>query len=352
MPRRAKPWYRSAEDCWYATVNGSQVSLGIRGRANEAAAWRAWELVRAGGSPGRTGSAAQGGVGVGWGSVQPRPITVTGVIRAFLKDAAGRVQPDTFKLYRLYLTGFTKLHGRLPVAGLTCPIAEGYSRRPTWAASTRAIFLATLARAFRFAERARLIDRTPLLGLQRPPVGSRAADVIISADEHAKLLAVAPPAFRDLLTILHATGCRPGEAAQIATVDVDWAAGTAIIRKHKTAARGKRRVLYLTAGVLELFRTLAVRYPTGPLLRNRIGKTWTRATVGMAMRKAARAAGVPGKVAYGYRHTYATDALAAGVPDAHVAELLGHASTAMLHRHYSHLATRTKVLADAARAVR
>jgi integrase len=38
----------------------------------------------------------------------------------------------------------------------------------------------------------------------------------------------------------------------------------------------------------------------------------------------------------GYRHTFATDALEQGVPDALVAELLGHASTAMIHRHYGH----------------
>ena len=48
--------------------------------------------------------------------------------------------------------------------------------------------------------------------------------------------------------------------------------------------------------------------------------------------------GAPAKIAYGYRHGFATDA-AAGVPDAQVARLLGHSSTVMLHRHYSHLAT-------------
>src|SRR5687767_5806616 len=39
MPRRAKPWFRSGENVWYATVNGRKVSLGVRGKANEAAAW-------------------------------------------------------------------------------------------------------------------------------------------------------------------------------------------------------------------------------------------------------------------------------------------------------------------------
>ena len=57
-------------------------------------------------------------------------------------------------------------------------------------------------------------------------------------------------------------------------------------------------------------------------------------------------------IAYGYRHGFATDALAAGVPDAHVAALLGHGSTAMLHKHYSHLSSRATVLRDAAALVR
>ena len=64
-------------------------------------------------------------------------------------------------------------------------------------------------------------------------------------------------------------------------------------------------------------------------------------------------AGVPkGPVAYGYRHAFATDVLANGVPDAHVAELLGHSGTAMLHRHYSHLTARSQALREALGRVR
>jgi hypothetical protein len=57
-------------------------------------------------------------------------------------------------------------------------------------------------------------------------------------------------------------------------------------------------------------------------------------------------------VAYGLRHTFATDALANGVPDAQVAELLGHSGTATLHRHYAHLGAKAKVLRDALDRVR
>jgi len=71
-----------------------------------------------------------------------------------------------------------------------------------------------------------------------------------------------------------------------------------------------------------------------------------------AMQAARERAGLPGKVAYGLCHTFATDALANGVPDAQVAELLGHSGTAMLHRHYAHLTARARALRDALGRVR
>jgi integrase len=42
-------------------------------------------------------------------------------------------------------------------------------------------------------------------------------------------------------------------------------------------------------------------------------------------------------VAYCYRHGYVTEALEKGIGDATVAELVGHANTATIHRYYSHL---------------
>jgi integrase len=347
MPRQAKPWFRSNQGTWYGTVDGRKTNLRVRGRENEAAAWIAWQQLRNGGPP---------------PTVQPAPaaptapaaqvVTVGNVVRDFLRDAAGRVEADTLELYRLFLTPFAKLHGRLPAASLTCPAAEQYSRRPTWNDSTRSAFLAVLARAFRHAERARLIDRTPLIGLRRPPIASRAADAMVTRADHEKLIAVVSTPFRRFLGFLFLVGCRPAEAAQLAAGDVNWDDGTAIVRNHKTRRKGKRRVLYLTPAAVADLRELANRYPSGPLFRNRVGKPWTRATIGMAMRKARKLVGLPGKIVYGYRHGFATDALAAGVPDAHVAELLGHSSTAMLHKHYSHLATRVKVLTEAVRVVR
>jgi hypothetical protein len=61
--------------------------------------------------------------------------------------------------------------------------------------STLSAFIAVLARAFRHAERARLIDRTPFIGLRRPPIASRAADAMITRTDHVRLHEVSTVAF-------------------------------------------------------------------------------------------------------------------------------------------------------------
>jgi integrase len=56
--------------------------------------------------------------------------------------------------------------------------------------------------------------------------------------------------------------------------------------------------------------------------------------------------------AYCLRHSFATDALANGDPDVHVAELLGHSEMAMLQKHYAHLTARSQSLREAPGRVR
>jgi len=155
-----------------------------------------------------------------------------------------------------------------------------------------------------------------------------------------------------VLHVLHATGCRPGEAARVTAADLDPDAGTVTLWEHKTAGTtGRPRVVYLPPAAAALLRRLAERRPTGALLRTIQGNRWNKTSLVRAMDATRKRAGVPGVTCYGYRHTWATDALAGGVPDVIVAELLGN-TPATLHRHYSHLSSRSDVLHDAARRVR
>jgi integrase len=225
MPRRAKPWFRESEGTWYVRLGGRQVSLRVRGRDNEAAAWRAYEQLVAGKPAAPSAATPAAGLSAS-------RVSVGDVIAEFLRDAAERLdRRETLDLYRGFLTPFAERFGKMPAASLTCPIVESYSRRPNWNDSTRSAFLAVVARAFHHAERCRTIDRTPLVGLRKPPIASRAADAMVTAADHDKLAAVAPPPFRRFLAFLFHTGCRPSEAARLTADDVDWITATAVIRR-------------------------------------------------------------------------------------------------------------------------
>jgi integrase len=335
MARPSKPWFRASKGTWYVKIGGKQHSLGVRGRENRSAAIAAWHRLASNGPQ------------------QPRPtVTVGELIRQFLDDVRARAQPDTLRVYSWLLLPFAAEHGTIPAADLSPVAVERYTRRPTWSPSTRNNFLTALVAACRWAVRAKLVACNPIAGVTRPPKRSRGAESVISPDAHQRLLALAEPHFRDFLTVLHATGARPGEVAAITAADVDWDAGTVTLDHHKTAHRGLRRVVYLPPDIVTLLRRLAETPPAGPLLLSAAGTPWKGNTVVKAMRRLRKRAGVPHATAYGYRHTFATDALSNGVPEAHVAELLGHAGTAMLHKHYSHLSARSALLREALGRVR
>jgi integrase len=338
MAMPSKPWYRASKGTWYCTINGKKVSLRVRGRKNSKAAREAWHRLMAQGR-----------------QEAPRPSpspTVSEVISLYLADCEGRLKPKTVYDYKSFLDPFSQQHGGVVVTDLTPTLAESYARKPHWSDTTRHDFLGTLAGVFKWAERAKVIDRTPLVGLRRPPKASRGLEVLLTAGERDALSAAATPQFRLVLEVLWGTGMRPGEAAAVTAENFDADAGLIRLKAHKTAHKGKARVIYLLPAVVELLNRLKARCPSGPLLRNRCGRPWTGWAVVKAMQAARERAGLPGKVAYGLRHTFATDALAAGVPDAHVAELLGHSGTAMLHRHYSHLTANARLLRGALDQVR
>jgi integrase len=174
----------------------------------------------------------------------------------------------------------------------------------------------------------------------------------VSAGVHARLVQHAQQPFRAFLQLLWLTGARPGEIAGLRAEDLDLAQGVAILTEHKTAHFGKVRVLFLVAEAVAVLRERLAVHPEGLLFPGEDGRKMTPQAVGCRLRRLCVKVGVKHCIAYGYRHTFATNALARGVPDAHVAELLGHSGTAMLHRHYSYLTARAKALRDALGRIR
>ena len=165
------------------------------------------------------------------------------------------------------------------------------------------------------------------------------------------LTSIKHESFRDFVQGMTLTGCRPGEVARVNGEIVDLAAGLWVFTKHKTVKKtGKSRVVYLCPEALELTKKLLQRCSdSGPIFRNSRGKPWTRNAIRIRFRNLRKKhPELKGVIAYTYRSSFATDALEAGVPDATVAQLLGHTNTNTLHKFYARLSHKVGHMKDAA----
>jgi integrase len=327
-----------SKDTWYATVDGRKVSLGVRGEGNRKAAQEAWHRLMADGP-----------------KVKPEPKaqvpTVRDVCDAFLVEAPSRLKPKTVRIYRDEADRLGESFGTVTSDRLTAQQLTGWLSRLKLSATSKSISIRAVSAIFSWAVKAGLLAGNPARDVPRPRGRSRSSEAVITDADHAKLVEAATPGFRLVLRVLHATGARPGEVCRITAETFHAEAGCVVLHEHKTDHTGKPRLVFLPPDVCDLLKAQAERFGTGPLLRSRQGVPWSPRNVCQAMKRLCRKTGLKA-IAYGYRHSFATQALANGVPDAQVAALLGHSTTTMLHRHYSHLTAQAQVLRDALARVR
>lgn len=325
MARPSRPWFRESRGQWFVTVAGKQVPLGVTDPTAEDAAVAAFrELLR------KSQRAEPPGSG----------LTVAKAVETFLAGRRGTVRPKTFSGYRWYTKTITARYGSIAVNALDPGDVERWAAKQPWSQSTRRNLLATLESVLKDAGRA--------VRFRKPPGESAGADSVIPEPVYLQVLGAARPDFRPLVRFLWLTGCRQCEAIGLTAADIDLAAGVARLRDHKTKGRtGKVRFIYLPAEALAVVRERIGLYPEGHLFRSAAGKPYSQ--MGVVKRFLTISRRIGRRVtAHCFRHSLATRALTAGVPEAHVAALLGHTSTAMVSRHYGHLTTQTGALRDAA----
>lgn len=159
----------------------------------------------------------------------------------------------------------------------------------------------------------------------------QARQVHLDPAQIARLMHRTSGAFNRMIVSALLTGCRAGELKAMKVQDFHANTGTLHVSGGKT---GKRDVVLTDEGV-RFFREITAGRPAGDLLLVRDdGSPWAKDDHHRPMAKAVTAAELPADtVFYSLRHTYASQALMAGMNVQLLAENLG-TSVTMIERHY------------------
>jgi integrase len=342
-----KVWFRKSKNAWFATIleAGIQKQIRLVTAPNDKHGKRLAEDQLLKELAARDYSAEKES------SAEPVPswATVTHVVNAFLKHSRGEHAAETADWYRNLLSPFVARFGKLRVTRLRKKHVRSWVKDKGYNPTSAGKAIGALKRAFNWAVEEEHIPRNPIAHVKKPKALSR--ERTLTPEERQLILSsIRDAAFRRFVNAMTLTGCRPGEVARVTAADADLEAGLWVLKKHKTAKKtGKPRLVYLPPEAVALTRELEAQHADGPLFLNSRGRPWTRGAVRIRFRNLRKKhPELRGVVAYAYRHSFATSALERGVGVAQVAELLGHTSTDMVMRVYSHLDQRVRHMREQA----
>lgn len=305
--RVPQPFYRSQTSSWYLQLGKKQINLG----KDETLAWKKYHEIMAGLRDVAADSCAND--------------SCVHIIDEFLEWTQNNREASTYNWYLRILESFAESIGNLKVSEL-----KPY-HVTRWQSGHHAI--RCVQRAFNWAVKMGHIERSPVAYMEKPALTPR--DTIITPKQFTLLYnKIKDQEFRDFVTVLWETGCRPKEIRIVEArhvVNQTW-----VFEVKESKGKRKRRIVHLTPNALAITVRRMQLYPTGPLFLNKKGNPWTKNAIGLRFDKLSKKLDFP-VTAYVFRHSWATLALKRGVDPVTVATLMGHSDTRMLERVYQHL---------------
>ncbi len=315
MSKPSGLWQRKRDGAWMTTVNGTQHNLG----KDKAEARKQLHKLLAGDNP----------------KPEKAGMTTRKLCDNYLIRTAEGKEAATHAVQVMHLRAFNASLGHRDPATLKVHEVETWlDEQETWSASTKALFITILKAVFNHAEQQGYLAVNPIKKLKRRKTGRR--DRVVTPEERGKILGAMSANFRDFVTFLDLTGCRPfSEAARITADDIQFDHGRVVLHRHKTRKKtGKPRVIYATEAAIELLKRLVEEHPAGPVFTNRFGNGWSKNNAGKYIARVCKKLGIEGVTLYNLRTTYISNALVNGVPIEVVAALCGN-SPQVIHQHYN-----------------
>lgn len=296
------------------------------------------------------------------GLVREQALTVPEVVVAWMQATTDGKAPTTLKSYDVSFRNHILPRLNVRISALTEATMRTFARETAAAASGAAIGKSgrsTATAAFRTVQSALnwaarrdvgLIDRNPIAGISLPLAGKAERGRAMPLVAIRRLLEVARPESAIIWRLLMETGTRRGEMTGLNWADVDFETGIVNIefigtpesggkRRERRNKTHHRRPVPLSQPLLDLMKERAAGMgPGDPVLTGRDGTRLGFSTYARWWRRDMKAAGLDPDVfpPHSLRHTWATEALAAGVPVKVVSSILGHSSAATTLDIYGH----------------
>lgn len=284
-------------------------------------------------------------------------VLVVELLESFMDKYATEKSERTYEHYRQFLKSFRlSLPDGLTVEALApSHVTDWLCKHRSWSPSTKHGGIHAVKKAIRWGCKERKLGASPLAEVEAPTPTRR--EVVILPEQWPHILAACTDAdFRDLLSFLWDSGARPQEARWAEARHFDPDNRRLVFAKSESKGKKIARVIYLNDPAFEIIRRRAKQYPEGPLFRMPNGEPWTRNAIRCRFRRQRIHKRVklkiPGICCYAIRHSYATNALQAGIDPVTLAVLMGHADASMIANVYQHLATNPAFLLDAAKQAR
>lgn len=328
--KRKGPWRRSSDNCWYTTVNRKVVKV-APATASYDEAFHEYCNLHAASEPIVAG---------------PR-LTVSQLFDQFLEWCQQNRSANTYRWYGNYIKSFHQHHGpNLRVEDLRPYHVDAWLQRRFKDASDSHKFgaIRSVQRALNWAVKQGYIATSPLAHMEKPTPQGR--ETVINSDQFNEMIELTTDdAFKDFLTFLWETGCRPQELRALEAKHFDGEKLTL----EKSNSKGKRfnRTIYLNTTALEIIQRLMKQYPKGKLFRNSRGRAWKKDAVLGRFKRLKRLMDMDELCATTLRHSWITNALKTGLDVTTVATLAGHRNIAMVARVYQHLGQDHKYLQSA-----
>jgi len=261
--KHPEPFWRKQTLCYYVQIGKKQYRLS----ANKDEAWRLYHKLM---------SESQ----VEVAPTSSSALLVVEVIDLFLEWASVNRERLTYEAYKRRLQNLVDaIPPTLAYADLKPFHITRVMDAKGWNANTKNDFASAVQRAFNWAVKQGLIDRNPVVHVEKPAREIR--ELAITPAEYAEVMGVITEAnFRTLLELAWETGARVQELRKIEARFHDPENHRIVFPPKEAKGKKHHRVIYLGSDkAKEIVARLSKAHPVGAILRNSDGKPWTKDSI-------------------------------------------------------------------------